>query len=104
MSAQQHIISTIRESRVLTSEQKELLLVDPQLPVAYRKKIASLLQNFDKHSKAREAYLRDKLEQLYTEFILQLETENVGEEKKKELLEKARKQIGTFFPKTANQS
>lgn len=90
--------NAVKNSRVLSLEQKEGLLADPQLPVAYQENIAKLLSKFDKNSKAREAYLRDKMEELYTEFIVQLDAEGVREEKKKELVEKAKKQMESFFP------
>lgn len=90
--------TVVKHSRVLTTEQKEDLLADPQLPAAYQKKVASYLATFDKHSKAREAYLRDKLEVLYTEFIATLDREEIGEEEKKEVMAKAKKQMDAFFP------
>lgn len=91
--------AVVKGSRVLTSEQKEELLAGAALPAAYQKKLVSYLSTFDKHSKAREAYLRDKLEKLYTEFMSQLDSEELDEETKKELLEKAKKQMDAFFPK-----
>jgi len=94
-----NFINVVKSSRVLTSEQKELLLADPQLPETFQRNVAATLAEFDEHSKAREALLREKLEQSYTEFIRQLDSAGIGEEKKKELLKKARKQIEEFFPK-----
>ena len=87
----------INSNRVLSSEQKALLLADPALPEAYQKKVAALLADFDKHSKEREAYLRDKLEKLHTEFIQQIDASEVSENEKKELLEKAKQMSSSFF-------
>lgn len=91
----------VHDSRMLSNEQKELFLSDPQLPEEYQQKIIELLQIFDDHSKAREASLRYKLEESYTQFINQLNDAGIGEEKKKVLTEKARKQIEGFFPKSS---
>ena len=91
-------ITLVKESRVLSTEQKALLLDGPVLPEAYQQTVVHMLQEFDKNSRARESYLRDKMEELYTEFITQLDTEKIGEDIKKELKEKAQKQIASFFP------
>lgn len=89
----------VQQSRVLSGEQKALLLDGPKLPEEYQTHISTMLQEFDKNSKAREAYLRDKMEELYTEFVSQLDDEGIEENTKKELLEKAKKQMASFFPK-----
>ena len=99
-----NFLGLVKKSRALSKEQKELLLADPPLPEAYQKKMDSLLESFDKNSKAREAYLRDKLEILYTQFITSLNEAGIAPEKKKELAEKARKQIEGFFPKHNDKS
>lgn len=102
MNHQNVFQQTVKESRALSSEQKELLLADPRLPDAYQKKVAALLSDFDKHSKEREAYLRDKMEQLYTDFIRELETEVSDELMRKELAETMKNQMDSFFPKTTS--
>lgn len=98
-SQRSSFIDVVQNSRALSNEQKELFLGDPSMSEEYKKKITELLQIFDEKSKDREAYLRDKLEESYTQFISSLDEGGIGEEKKKELAEKARKQIEGFFPK-----
>lgn len=99
MSVQKNtFINAVTQSRVLTREQKEGLLADPQLPEAYQVVVMNLLTEFDKNSKERELFLRDKMKELYTEFIAQLDAEGIEEDKKKELLEKAKKQMESFSP------
>lgn len=93
-----HFINIVKQSRVLSTEQKSLLLDGPALSEGYQKQMLTFLQEFDKNSKAREAYLRDKIETLYTEFVSQLDDEGIVESTKKELLEKAKKQMASFFP------
>jgi|GEM_PF-6325575 len=103
MSVQKNtFINAVTQSRVLTREQKEGLLADPQLPEVYQVVVMNLLSEFDKNSKERESYLRDKMEELYTEFIAQLDAEKVGEDTKKALLEKTKKQLESFFPKQSS--
>lgn len=91
-------IDVVTQSRVLSTEQKALLLEGPTLPDEFQKNSIVFLQEFDKNSKARELFLRDKMEELYTKFIAQLDVEGVGEDTKKELMEKAKKQMKSFFP------
>jgi len=102
MNTKQNFINVVTQSRVLSREQKMELLTDSQLSTGYKEKLMGLLLEFDKNSKAREAYLRDKMEELYTKFIAQLDAEKIGEETKKELLGKAKKQMESFFPTLAS--
>lgn len=96
----QQLIDNIQSSRALSSEQKELLLAEPPLSEGYRKKVAEMLGEFDERSRSREAYLKDKLEVLYTEFMQQIEASELGEIEKKELVEKAKQINRSMFPTT----
>lgn len=91
-------LEIVQNSRALSQEQKELLLADPPLPEGYRKKVAEMLGEFDKRSRSREAYLTDKLEELHTEFIQQIDASDLGENEKKELVEKAKQIKRSMFP------
>lgn len=101
MNKQKKFTGVVQHSRALSSEQKEFLIADPPLPEGYREKIAKILRIFDKQSKGREAYLRDKLDILSTEFIQQVEASDLDENEKKELLEKAKQIHSGFFPRNA---
>lgn len=98
MNTTDPFLNAVTNSRALTNEQKADLLADPQLPEGYRQKITKILQTFDKNSKAREAYLREKLDILHTEFVRMVETSDLDENRKKELLEKAKNLNDSFFP------
>ncbi|MEK7577698.1 MAG: hypothetical protein AAB492_03750 [Patescibacteria group bacterium] len=87
----------VEHSRALNTEEKrDLVAVVDALPEEYKEKVSALLETFDEHSNARQEYLREKLEEVYKNLEYELETDGVGEEKKKELLAKAREQIGKF--------
>lgn len=95
-----HTFATVvKQSRVLSSEQKALFLEDWEaLPETYRAKVMKFLLMFDEHSKARERYLREKLNATYQDFEQRLVREGVEANERNMLLEKARKQINAFFP------
>jgi hypothetical protein len=96
----QLFITTVQNSRILSLEQKEALLDNPDaLPADYRNTILSTLLTFDQNSKEREALLREQLKEGYIAFERKLIDEGVEETKKQELLAKAKKQMDAFFPK-----
>ncbi len=96
----QSFITAVKKGRVLSEEQKQDLLSVPMLPESYQQAVTTQLTTFDEHSKERESYLRNTLEASFTEFKARLASEGVTEQTKHELLEKARKQIDSFFPNT----
>ena len=94
----QKFLKVIENSRALNQEEKrDLAAVVDVLPEEYKEKVSALLETFDEHSNARQEYLKEKLEEAYINLENELETDGVGEEKKKELLAKAREQIEKFF-------
>ncbi len=98
-ASNQQFIDAVQKSRVLSTEQKDELLADPEaFPESYREKVIGLLQTFDAHSMARERELRLKLEESYRTLEKQLIEQGIAEEKRTELLKQARKQINEFFP------
>lgn len=88
----------VGDSRALSSEQQEELLAEPVLFEKFRKNITRILQIFDRHSRAREAYLQQKLDESLTAFSEKLNEEGVDEHTKSRLLEKARQMNAQFFP------
>lgn len=92
---------SVKSSRALSQEQKELLLADPPLPEGYRRKVADILRKFDERSKAREADLKDKLDELYTAFMQQVDASDLDDREKTDLKEKAKKINSSFFHRTA---
>lgn len=90
-------IKVVEKSRALNREEKrDLVLVSDTLPKEYKNKVVKLLETFDEHSVARYKFLRKKLEESYAKLEEELENDGVEEEKKKELLTKAREQIEKF--------
>jgi len=90
-------VRAVTESRVLTGEQKELFLHRPDLlPDTYRDGIIRILRDFDNRSIAREAYVQDKLDTLYTEFVQKIHMLELSENAKHTLFSKARTYVDTL--------
>lgn len=84
----------IENSRALNVEEKrDLAAVSDALPEEYKESVSKLLETFDAHSKARQEFLKEKLEEAYGKLEEELASEEVEEGKKKELLTRAREQI-----------
>ncbi|MBP9814208.1 hypothetical protein KBC80_03345 [Candidatus Woesebacteria bacterium] len=92
-------IVAVNSSRALSQEQKELFLEGVEdFSDEYRAQIIELLTQFDQNSFDREKYLREKLYQQYKQLEKKLANEGVEESEKQKLLEKAKKQMESFFP------
>lgn len=92
-------IVAVNSSRALSQEQKELFLEGVEdFSDEYRAQIIELLTQFDQNSFDREKYLREKLYQQYIQLEKKLANEGVEESEKQKLLEKAKKQMESFFP------
>jgi len=92
-------IVAVNSSRALSQEQKELFLERVEdFSDEYRAQIIELLTQFDQNSFDREKYLREKLYQQYKQLEKKLANEGVEESEKQKLLEKAKKQMESFFP------
>ena len=98
----QSFINAVKKSRVLNAEQKQELLTNPEVfPDSYKARLITLLSEFDDHSKIRERYLHENLQQSYDAFAKKLRSDGVEEEKREELLAKARHTIDSMFPRDA---
>ena len=99
MNAIHTFIVAVNSSRVLSQEQKALLLEGAEsFNDDYRVKITALLTQFDANSFDREVHLQERLFELYTQFQKKLESEGIEESEKQKLLDKAKKQMESFFP------
>lgn len=99
MSTLSSFIRVVKNSRVLSQDQKQEILDQPELlPETYRKHVMKQLSLFDRHSRYRETMLRKKLEASFTSFEQQLTKEGIDETEKVRLTARARKQIKQFFP------
>ncbi len=95
----QTFIIAVNSSRVLSQEQKDLFLEGIEdFSDEYRAQITDLLMKFDRNSFDREIYLREKLFQQYKQLEKKLMSEGVEESEKLKLLDKAKKQMESFFP------
>ena len=95
----QKFIVAVNSSRVLSQEQKELFLEGIEdFSDEYREKIIELLTQFDRNSFDREVYLRDQLFQQYKQLEMRLGSEGIEESEKQKILDKAKKQMESFFP------
>lgn len=87
-------IKVVEKSRALNREEKrDLILVSDTLPKEYKNKVVKLLETFDEHSKARQEYLKEQLENAHAKLEDELVKDGVEEEQKNELLLRAREQI-----------
>ncbi len=87
-------IKIIEKSRALNAEEKrDLVAVSDKLPKEYKEKVSVILTTFDEHSKARQNYLKKKLEEAYAKLEDELIKDRVEEGKRAALLAKARDQI-----------
>lgn len=99
MNTTQAFIVAVNSSRALSQEQKELFLEGVEnFTDEYREKITKYLTQFDQNSFDREKYLREKLFAQYEQLEKKLTSEGIEESEKQKLLEKAKKQMESFFP------
>lgn len=95
----QAFVIAVNSSRVLSQEQKDLFLDGiNDFSDEYRAQIIDLLTQFDQNSFDREVYLREKLFQQYKQLEMKLASEGIEESEKQKLLDKAKKQMESFFP------
>ncbi len=102
MSKSLHLfIDAVTESRLLSREQKELLLERPsEFSEAYRTKLTDMLLASNRRSLARERELRLKLEEEYQTLMRKLYADGIDPSARDAILEKARAQINSCFPST----
>lgn len=97
----QLFIDAVTESRLLSREQKELLLERPsEFSEAYRTKLTDMLLASNRRSLARERELRLKLEEEYQTLMRKLYADGIDPSARDAILEKARAQINSCFPST----
>ena len=95
----QSFIVAVNSSRALSQEQKELFLEGVEdFTEEYRAQTIELLTQFDQNSFDREIYLREKLFAQYEQLKKKLTSEGIEESEKQKLLDKAKKQMESFFP------
>ena len=99
MNTKDAFIVAVNSSRALSQEQKELFLEGVEdFSDEYRAQIIELLTQFDQNSFDREKHLREKLYQQYKQLEKKLANEGIEESEKQKLLDKAKKQMESFFP------
>lgn len=92
---------SVRNSRMLSREQKELLLEDPELfSPEYREHILSLVAAFDARSRQREDELRERINLELNALYDRLEAEHVPQPKREEILKKAMAAVQGLFVTT----
>lgn len=99
MTSLQTFITAVRESRVLSDDQKKELTDEPEmLPEQYRNQVIAMLKTFDEHSRFREDELHNKLAESFAAFEKELAASDMDEHEKTQLIHKAKEQIKEFFP------